>query len=240
MKLALITGGSTGLGQALTEAYLAADFEVLEFSRSGEGAHHVSCDLGDPQAASQVLQQRLRDAAARDDYESVVFLSNAGVIEPIGPVAASQPEQWQHSLQVNLVGAITAMGLFLQAFQDHKGHKVLANVSSGAAQAIIPGWSLYCAAKAGLEHFIGHVAVEQEDQRHPITAINIDPGLIDTPMQARIRDADPDQFPGLQRFLDYKTQGALKSPSEVAARIKAIIDRRPVSGTRYITDSLAD
>ncbi len=239
MKLAIITGGSTGLGLALVEQYSNAGFQVVEFSRSGTSAGHVYADLADPVASAQAMDARFA-TLAKYNYDALVYISNAGLIGPIGPVSAFTPSDWQRNLHVNLVSAITGMGLFLQHFQQHEGDKVLANISSGAARAAVSGWSLYCGAKAGLENFISTVAVEQEAQAKPIRAINIDPDIVDTPMQEQIRQADPVLFPPLERFQTYKASGALRAPRRVAAQIKQIIDQQPVNGTRYAVAMLDD
>ena len=114
--------------------------------------------------------------------------------------------------------------------------KVIADISSGAALKGYYGWSLYCAAKAGMENFIHSLAVEQQTQPHPFLPINIDPGVIDTDMQALIRATPQSDFADVERFIQRKNQGLLVSPDKVAASIINIIELPSLSfGNRYET-----
>ena len=61
------------------------------------------------------------------------------------------------------------------------------NISSGAASSPYAGWSVYCASKAGLDHFTRCVGLEQRGQAFPVTCIALAPGVIDTGMQEVIR-----------------------------------------------------
>jgi len=78
--------------------------------------------------------------------------------------------------------------------------KKITFISSGAALRAKYGWSLYCASKAGLEQFCKTISIEQESQDNPILCITIDPDIIDTEMQSRIRTTDSVLFPESQRF----------------------------------------
>jgi NAD(P)-dependent dehydrogenase (short-subunit alcohol dehydrogenase family) len=63
------------------------------------------------------------------------------------------------------------------------------------------------------------VALEQSRCEHPMLAINIDPGALDTDMQARLRAADPDDYPSRADFMARHARGELASPATVAAAI---------------------
>jgi NAD(P)-dependent dehydrogenase (short-subunit alcohol dehydrogenase family) len=111
---------------------------------------------------------------------------------------------------------------------------VLANISSGAAQKGYAGWSLYCAAKAGMENYIRALALEQQAEPHPFIPVNVGPGVIDTEMQALIRTSTASDFPEIERFIVRKEQGALLSPMKVAAAVCRILDLPSLSsGARY-------
>ncbi len=232
MKLALITGGSKGLGAALVQQYCDAGWQVREYSRSGSAAGHVDCDFADPAVVTEVCGKDFA-ALATEQWDEVVLILNAAVLDPIGPLAASTPADWQRHLTVNVTATITALGLFMQHFQALPAAKRVAAISSGAARKAYNGWSLYCASKAALEHMIRSIAIEQLAEAHPITAINIDPGVIDTAMQATIRAAGEDRFPDHERFVRYHAEGVLKPPARVAAAILAILADPCIGGERY-------
>ena len=180
-------------------------------------------DLGDPVATTDALTREF-DELAQHEYEEVVLVSNAGTLDPIGPLALSTPDAWRRNLDINLTSAIGAMALFTAAFQGHACRKVLVSVSSGAGSRGVAGWSLYCAAKAGLDNWIRAYALEQAHEEHPILAVSIQPGVVDTQMQASIRASDPGAFPEHARFVELKENGALAAPATVASAIRRIAE----------------
>ena len=107
-------------------------------------------------------------------------------------------------------------------------------ISSGAALRPYAGWSLYDAAKAGMDHFVRTLALEQAAQPHPFLTVNLDPGVIDTQMQALIRSTDKVDFPDVERFILRKEMGKLTPPTKVAESILEILARpNLVGGERY-------
>ena len=77
MKLALITGGSRGLGAALVETYLQAGWEVREFSRSGTSAIHRDLDLASPDSIQQAIKSVQQEFASAK-LEELLLIHNAG------------------------------------------------------------------------------------------------------------------------------------------------------------------
>ena len=229
MRLAILTGGSRGLGLALHEQLTHAGWRVLEFSRAAPHAGSVRLDLADPAGIEAIVRPALARVAA-EPIESLVLIGNAGVLDPIGPAARKDPAAVLANLQANFTSAVLCHAAVIAQFQGLACRKVLANVSSGAALKGYAGWSLYCAAKAGLENFIRAVAAEQASEPHPFTAINIDPGVMDTAMQALIRQQAPDDFPEVARFIRRQADGELRPPGDVAAAILRILDRADLAG----------
>lgn len=226
-RLAIVTGGSRGLGLALLEAFERDGFRTLDLSRSGasdpeRGRLHARVDLSDPAATADAVAREM-DALAAEAWDEVVFVSNAGTLHPIGPLAASSPAEWRRGIDVNLTSAITAMALFVRAFQQHAGRKTMVSVSSGAGSRGAAGWSLYCATKAGLDNWIRAVALEQANEEHPIRAVSIQPGVVDTQMQAEIRSCDRDLFANVDQFVELKESGALYAPADVARAMLALV-----------------
>jgi benzil reductase ((S)-benzoin forming) len=223
MKLAIISGGSKGLGEKLCEQYLALDFEVIEFSRTAPHAYSVTIDLASANDTSQIVSEALTPLAQRE-WQEIVVISNAGILNPVGPASKKDVESVIASLNTNFVSGIVFMTEVLRYFQQHSGKKTLASISSGAALGERAGWSLYCAAKAGLEHFIRSVAKEQDAESQPFKVVNVDPGLIDTGMQSVIRQSSIEDFPSLEQFKHRKDMGLLASPVKVAEAIVRIIE----------------
>lgn len=231
-NLAIVTGGSRGLGEALVQAYEAREWSTFELSRSGAGLSHMEADLADLDASFAVLEQQFQ-SLAKTAWSRVVFFNNAGVLTPIGPVASLQDAQIARNLEVNLVSGIRLMAAFVRAFEQSDAQLTVVNVSSGASSKGYAGWPLYCAAKAGLENFIRSLAAEQAGKASPITCLNIEPGVVDTDMQAEIRETGADLFPEVARFIELKKSGKLRSPRSVARAMIDIVDSQPENGARY-------
>ncbi|MCJ8272841.1 MAG: SDR family NAD(P)-dependent oxidoreductase, partial [Psychrosphaera sp.] len=192
-KLALITGGSKGLGKSLVEQYLNEGWTVREFSRSGDSPRHIDCDFANPTGSASVIAKAFQTLAS-NDWTEVVLINNVGTINPIGPISMDDPAQWQDNIQINLNSCILSTGLFLKHFVGGNGLKQIANISSGTASNAYHGWSLYCAAKAGIEMFSKCVALEQSKQDNPVGVFCIRPGVIDTGMQQQIRNQNKERF----------------------------------------------
>ncbi|MEO8299839.1 MAG: SDR family NAD(P)-dependent oxidoreductase [Burkholderiales bacterium] len=233
MRLALITGGSRGLGHALCDALTAHGWRVVEFSRSAPHAYSVRIDLAAPEAARQTIAATLA-VLAKEPIDELLVVANAGTLDPIGAVSKKPPAEVLANLHTNFTSAILFIAEAVARFQATPCRKVVAVVSSGAAQRGYAGWSLYCAAKAGLENFIRSLAAEQQAEATPFLAINIVPGVVDTGMQAVIRATPAADFPSVQRFIDLKHNDALASPAQVAAAIHRIVTLPTLAqGERY-------
>lgn len=235
-RLAVLSGGSRGLGQALAELYRQRGWELVEFSRSAPHPWSVKADLADPHAAHAAFTSTLEPLAARA-WDEILVIANAGVLAPIGPTARKPAPEVIANIDTNFASPILLMAAAVAAFQDHPCRKTVLNISSGAAQRSLAGWSLYCGAKAGVEHFVRTLAVEQAGQPHPLRAINVNPGLIDTEMQAAIRAASAADFPAVGVFVQRKADGELRSPQRVAQAIARMVeDDRLEGGARASTD----
>lgn len=232
MKLAIITGGSRGLGAALATQCKNDGFQLVDLSRSGTSAESVHIDLAQP-ASLEAIVKPLFEKQASQPLEEVLFFNNAGMINPVGIVSDKSLDEVMVNINVNFTSAILVMRHFIGAFQDVACPKTIINISSGAAVSSIYGWSLYCGAKAGIEHFVRGVAAEQATQSHPIKTLNIGPGIIDTGMQADIRAVSAEHFPGVDKFIGFKEAGALRQPEEVAQAIKNILESNQESGSRH-------
>jgi benzil reductase ((S)-benzoin forming) len=222
MRLALITGGSRGLGLALCEQLNAQGFRVIEFSRSAPHAWSVQTDLSSPEEIGRAVATAV-DEIGDTPLRELLVIGNAGIVDPIGPASHKQQNAVICNLNTNFTSGILFITAVIALFQTHNCRKVIANISSGAAQHGYAGWSLYCASKAGLENFIHALALEQQAEMHPFVAININPGVIDTEMQAVIRAASAQDFPEVNKFIQRKEQGVLVPPEKVAAATLRIL-----------------
>jgi NAD(P)-dependent dehydrogenase (short-subunit alcohol dehydrogenase family) len=217
-KICLVVGGSKGLGKALVEAYRDAEFKIVEYSRSGEGEEHVTVDLSRRETSIDAIDLSFA-SVAKESWDEIVLIVNSATLYPIGPLHSSEPKQWWTHLDINLTMPISILGRFQAHMKDVQARKTAAFVSSGAAVSAMDGWSLYCASKAGVDHFVRCMALEQAALPFPITAVSLNPGIMDTDMQAGIRSATVEQFSEVAMFQSFKAEGSLVQPNVVAQNI---------------------
>lgn len=235
MKLFIITGGSKGLGFALCEQFKARNYKIIEFSRSAPHEYSVRTDLANPDKSRHAVESAIA-SVEYSQIQELVIVSNAGMLSPIGLTANKPHDAIIENMNANFVSAIVVLTELIAKFQSLPCRKIIVNISSGAALKGYFGWSLYCAAKAGMENFIRSIAIEQQAQPQPFIPINIDPGVIDTEMQALIRATPQPDFFDVERFIQRKNQGLLVHPDKVAAAIVRIIELQSLSfGGRYET-----
>ncbi len=194
-QAAIVTGASRGIGAAtameLAEAGAAvmltardrqgcADIARLIVERGGR-AEAAGCDVADFAQVDGLVEQTM-DAFGRID----ILINNAGVIDPIGPLAASDPAAWADNVTINLLGVYHGIRAALPRFAA-LGGGVIVNVSSGAAHSPVEGWGAYCASKAGVAMLTRQCALEAGEQG--VRVYGFAPGTVESRMQEKIRAA---------------------------------------------------
>ncbi len=232
MKLAIITGGSKGLGKALVDLLSNDGWDVVELSRSGESEYSVWCDFSNVESVNQISTS-LFPTLAENHWNEVVLISNAGDVSPIAQVSNLSSPEIVKNLSINQASSFTIISQFMSAFRNHNIRKIVVNISSGAALKGLSGWAMYCASKAASENFINALVCDEQHQDFPFQAINYDPGIMDTGMQKKIRNSDEHNFPAKEVFVDYKNSGDLRSPEYVANDLFTKIQSELTSGERY-------
>ncbi len=216
--LSLVTGGGSGLGRALALELAACGHRVIITGRRSTPLEEVAQEA-EPGTILPVVAD-ISDAEGRQRLVAVVsaqggqlrhLVHNAGVIEPIRPLAEVTPDDWQHNQAINVAGPLFLTQALLPALQN--GGRVL-HISSGAAHSPIPGWGAYCAAKAAL-HML-YQCLDEELRDRGVRVGSLRPGVVDTPMQARIRESSRQDFPLVERFRAMHRDGALRPAEEVA------------------------
>ena len=215
MNLFVVTGTTRGLGAALAEQIAAEpDNELVTLSRRGAS---FAVDFADTAAVRRACDALAAHARARR-YERAVLINNAGVVSPVGPLDAVDAQELERNLDVNLVAPMLLMQGFIRATDGVPVRRII-NVSSGAGRRPIFGWSGYCTAKAGLDMASRVAALECEARGLNVEVVSLAPGVIDTAMQAMVRDARAEDFVDVERFRAMKEEGVLRPAAEVAADI---------------------
>jgi len=225
-RVALITGSSRGIGAATALALAGRGIATVLAVRNPDAARPVfdavrrlgvacriePCDIADHAAVTAAVERVLGDWKRLD-----IVVNNAGQIEPIGHIGDTDPAQWSRSVTVNLVGAYNVIHACLPALLASPAGTVL-NVSSGAAHAPREGWSAYCASKAGL--YMLARSLGEEYAARGLAAYSLQPGVVDTDMQVRIRASGMNEISRIPRE-------NLAAPELSAAVIAWLCDKRP-------------
>ncbi|WP_153722959.1 SDR family NAD(P)-dependent oxidoreductase [Sporosarcina cascadiensis] len=219
MDIVIITGASKGIGKELYKQFGEDGAAVYGLARSNPDQleHIKEVDVTDTEKASALLKSIVMRHL--DKAGSFTLINNAGVIDPISLTGALPAEEVERAVQVNLTAPIQLINTFIASLEEFTGTKKVLNISSGAGRYAYEGWSIYCATKAGLDQFSAVVALEQRQAANPVGIVSIAPGIIDTGMQETIRSSSAEQFPHLEKFVNYKEQGQLSTAEETAGQL---------------------
>ncbi|MCE9660619.1 MAG: SDR family oxidoreductase [Burkholderiales bacterium] len=217
-----ITGGTSGLGLALVEAFAArgdavafvarhAD-AVARVARRVEGSHGIVGDVAKKDDAHAIA---LQVGAALGGLDVLIHNASSLGPVPLALLADTECEDFEAALATNLLGPFrltrALLGLLAAAAREGRAagtRSVVLNVSSDAAVTPYAGWGAYGASKAALAHLsrIWH----EELRPHGVAVLAADPGDMDTPLHAlAVPDADP---------------ATLRRPRDAAREIVARID----------------
>lgn len=189
-KTVIITGASRGIGAAAAREFAAKGANVVLLARGNNAIAHlateigaqalaVNCDVSDWAQVNAAVTQSVARFGGVD-----VLINNAGVIEPIAPLAASDPAAWGRVIDINLKGVFYGMRAVLPLMKRAGGGSIL-TISSGAAHNAMEGWSHYCASKAAV-HMLTQ-SLHKEEAGNNIRAIGLSPGTVATEMQREIK-----------------------------------------------------
>lgn len=193
-KLAVVTGGSRGIGRHIAAALIEAGATVVITGRHektlaasaralGERVHPIMCDQRDS-TAIRAMAQRVIDQFGAPD----ILVNNAGLMRG-GPVADMTLEEWNAVIETNLTGVFLTTQAFLPAMIA-KNRGDIFMISSMSGKKGDPGAAAYAASKFGLQGFAQ--ALTHEARRHNIRVMVLNPSSVATG-----EDTGPAHGPGL-------------------------------------------
>ena len=235
MNKLIITGHSQGLGKALAEYYLQQGWQVLAISRrewpqAPEHLQQCVLDLADSHRLQQVLSGGIL-ADFLSGADQWLLINNAAQVAPNALAGKAGLPPIASAVSLNILAPLLLCEEAIRAAPP-AGLGGIVHISSGAGRIAYPGWSVYGASKAALDHHALCLAAEQ----HPnLRVASIAPGVVDTAMQAEIRQSAEQDFPLLPRFKALKNEGGLSSPQDAAAAIARFL-ASPLFGKQVIAD----
>ena len=197
-RVAVITGASSGIGEATARALAADGYRVALLARRADRIQALADDLGDGAIAieADVTDRDSLVAAAKRVHDELggvdVLVNNAGVML-LAPFTSEQRAEQRQMVEVNLLGAMTATEVFLDQLRDGGGD--LINLSSVAGRAAHAGGAVYHATKWGLN---GWSEALRQELQPDVRVIIIEPGAVATELTDHITHGQTKQ--GVEQF----------------------------------------
>ncbi len=194
-RVAIVTGGSRGIGKAVVRHLLEAGAKVAFCARNledlriaAEELASISPDLLPVQA--DVTREGDIDKLVRttlDRFSRIdVLVNNAGVYGPIGPAWEVDPTEWRDAVTTNLVGAFLMCRAIVPILIGQRRGKII-NMSGGGAATPFTRYTAYAVSKAALVRFTETLALEVADYNIQVNAIA--PGFVATSLHQRTLEA---------------------------------------------------
>lgn len=218
-QVALVTGGSRGIGRAIVQALAtegakvavvykgsqeAAESLVKEINDKGGKAIALQCDVADPAAAQGVAERVEKELGPVD-----ILVNNAGVIHD-DLFVRLEPDHWNKVIQTNLGGAFNFCRAVAYGMMRRRTGRII-NISSVAATHVNSGQTNYAASKGAINSFTRALAVELASRGVTVNAIA--PGFIETDMSAAVRNKAGDL---IKKYIPMKRIGLPEDIAKVA------------------------
>ncbi|MFB6961207.1 SDR family NAD(P)-dependent oxidoreductase [Streptomyces sp. NPDC056309] len=214
-KVALITGGGSGIGRATALAFAREGATVVVAGRTispleqtvklikdeGGQASAVTADV----SSSQDIARLVATTVERHGGLHIAF-NNAGILEP-GPLADMDEANWDRQLAVNLTGVFLSMKHEIAHMRVHGGGVIVNTASNLGAHMRLPFLGAYAASKAAVSSLSRAAAKEYIQEGIRINAFS--PGPIDTPMSLRPGETEDDRTARMKHALPIGRVGTL-------------------------------
>ena len=238
-KTALVTGGGRGIGAGISRVFASEGAHVLiatrtvsrgkavvkEIEKAGGKASVIATDVADPKKVVEMIAEARKRLGVID-----IVAHNAGVF-PSSTIVRMKESEWDHVLDTNLKSLFLITKAVVPHMIRRKQGRVVVTSSISGPRVGMPGWSHYCASKAGVNGFMKAAALEVADKG--ITINGVEPGNIqiraEGSREARMHEAT--MKPAIP-------MGALGVPEDIAyAALYLASDEAPyVTGQSIVVD----
>ena len=215
MTIALVTGASRGIGQAISERLVKQGLYVIGTATSEAGAQTISERLGSAgegrvlNVTDPAMVSDLAKSLGESDQSPLVLVNNAGITKDT-LMLRMKPEDWQSVIDTNLTSIFTVVSAFIKPMTKARTGRII-NISSVVGSMGNAGQVNYAAAKAGLEGMTR--AMAREFGSRAITVNAVAPGFIETDMTHVLPEAQK------EALLSQVPLGRLGSAEEVAGTV---------------------
>jgi NAD(P)-dependent dehydrogenase (short-subunit alcohol dehydrogenase family) len=243
-KVALVTGSSVGIGEAIAKRFAAEGAKVaINYKSNDEAADGVVQAITNAGGTAKTFKadvskvpeiERLVQAVIDEFGHIDIVVNNAGVFRTV-PVMETTEEIWDEQLDLNLRGYFFMVKTLVPHFRERGGGKVI-NISSIAGTGAFPNCPGYCASKGGVVNMTRALAAELGKEN--INVNSIAPGNVATPLNAHVRGPGNEEYVELMKTLT-PTGIAFMDPEDMAgtAVFLATDDSKMVHGETIIVDA---
>ena len=183
-KVVIITGASSGLGEATARRLAKNGAKLMLAARREE---RLQALVNEIEQAGGTAKYQLTDVTNRSEVEALVkttqeaygqvdvLVNNAGLM-PLSPLVATQVDEWDKMVDVNIKGVLYGVAAVMPLMQEQKSGHII-NVSSVAGHKVFPGATVYCATKFAVKAISEGIRLESNGI---VRSTNISPGAVAT------------------------------------------------------------
>jgi len=222
-----ITGASSGIGEATAEALVAAGASVALGARRVDRIEALAQRIGSEEAKAVAIEVDVGDEAqarnfveqAQDELGGLDCLVNNAGVMLLGSVEGTDTDEWRRMVDVNVLGLLYCTHTALPILREGGGGDIV-NVSSVAGRHANAGSAVYNFTKFGVTGF--SEALRQEALHSKVRVTCIEPGFVETELQAHNNDTVQKMIDGLQEKI-----GDLLQASDIANAILYALSQPP-------------
>lgn len=243
-KVALVTGSSVGIGEAIAKRFASEGAKVaVNYKSNDDAANGVVKAITDAGGTAKAFKadvskvpeiERLTQAVIDEFGRIDIVVNNAGVFRTVSVLETTE-EIWDEQLDLNLRGYFFMVKTLVPHFRDNGGGKVI-NISSIAGTGAFPNCPAYCASKGGVVNVTRALAAELGKEN--INVNSIAPGNVATPLNAHVRGPGNEEYVELMKTFT-PTGIAFLDPEDMtgAAVFLASDDSKMVHGETVTVDA---
>jgi NAD(P)-dependent dehydrogenase (short-subunit alcohol dehydrogenase family) len=210
-KMALVTGGGSGIGEGIARAMAENGARVIVTDVNEAGAARVAAAIGGEYHVVDVSDRTACDGLAKKVGPISILVNNAGIIRRGKLEADTARADWDATMAVNLDGPYNMVTAFLDQLKATKGSVI--NIGSIQSFVALPNSAAYTTSKGGVRALTKALAIELSPQGVRVNAIA--PGMIATPLNAAARQ-NPDYMANFSQRIPL---GRLGDPGDIAGPV---------------------
>ncbi|WP_052550336.1 SDR family NAD(P)-dependent oxidoreductase [Enhygromyxa salina] len=238
-KVAIVTGGSRGIGLAAATSLAAAGAKLVLASRkpepleaaaaqirdqTGAEAIGVAAHTGDEEAVTRVVERAVQEFGGVD-----ILVNNAATNPHFGPILSSDDSHWDKTWEVNVKGYFRMARACVPHMSKRGGGRII-NIASVAGRRVQPGMGIYCVSKAAVVMLTQVLAVELADQKINVNALT--PGFVKTKFSSAIWGNEAIS----EAVMKAIPQHRMAEPEEIASLISFLA----ADESSFVTGSIID